>query len=92
MVACRDSGAEDIVVPGENGALVNQNDPAATARALAILLQDRDRARKMAECGLRRAREMTWERSARELVAVYEQVLSGRRPAEVTVQQVEQGR
>ncbi len=92
VVACRDSGAEDIVVPGENGELVNQNDPAATACALAILLQDRDRARRMAECGLRRAGEMTWERSARELVAVYEQVLSGRRPAEVTVQQVEQER
>ena len=92
VVTCRDSGAEDIVVPGENGELVNQNDPASTARALAILLQDRARAREMAECGLRRAREMTWERSARELVAVYEQVLSGRRPAEVTVQQVEQER
>ena len=92
VVACRDSGAEDIVVPRENGELVNQNDPAATARALTMLLQDRDRTRKMAECGLRRAREMTWERSARELVAVYEQVLSGRRPAKVTVQQVEQER
>ncbi len=56
------------------------------------VLQDRDRARKMAECGLRRAREMTWERSARELVAVYEQVLSGRRPAEATLQQVEEER
>ncbi len=78
VIACYESGAEDIVLDGENGFLVPQQDPASTANALTTLLGDPSRARRMGERGVRRAEEMSWEKSVRRLATVYEDVLARR--------------
>jgi phosphatidylinositol alpha-1,6-mannosyltransferase len=55
-VAARGSAAEEVVVDGETGLLVAQDDPGALAAALRLLLGSPDRARRMGEAGYRRWR------------------------------------
>ncbi len=61
-------------VAGEAALLVNPEDSEEIAGALARLLTDDSLRRDLRARGLARAREFTWERTARETVAVYRQV------------------
>jgi len=58
-------GAAELVAGGE---------PAALAAAVAGLAGDPTRRAELARLALARARELTWERSARELLAAYERL------------------
>ena len=78
VVGCRDCGNEDIVTPGDNGLLVPQNDPEATAEALSRILETPDLRRRMGERGRARAGVMSWEASAVSMVHIYEEVLDAR--------------
>ncbi len=71
VVAGAAAGAVDAVLDGETGLLVAPNDPAAVAGAIADLLLDRDRARRLGEAGARRAAQLSWPR----MVARVEDVL-----------------
>jgi glycosyltransferase involved in cell wall biosynthesis len=54
------------------------------AEAVRTLLEDPARCRAMGEAGARRARErFSWRRTAEETVALYEEVLDGRRNGRV---------
>jgi glycosyltransferase involved in cell wall biosynthesis len=55
--------------------LVNPTDDEALAAAMAEVMADTDLRASMAEQGLRRAAEFTWEKTARETVTIYQQVL-----------------
>ena len=50
-------------------------DDRATARALASLLFDGDLAKAMRARAVRRASQFSWERSTRDMLAVYQQVV-----------------
>jgi glycosyltransferase involved in cell wall biosynthesis len=50
------------------------SEPAALAAAVAGLAGDPTRRAELARLALVRARELTWERSARELLAAYERL------------------
>lgn len=70
-VGCRDGGAELIIRDGETGLLVPPRDAEAVAGALADLMRDPGRARRMGEAAKVRIRELTWDRTA----AIYGQAL-----------------
>jgi UDP-glucose:(heptosyl)LPS alpha-1,3-glucosyltransferase len=69
-------GARDVVVPGENGFVIEEPQrPAEVAAILSILLNARERER-MGEAARRTAREHTWERAARRVEEHYRRLLS----------------
>ncbi len=65
-------------VVGEAGLQVSPQDPEALAGAIAALLDEAPLAARLAADGLRRARRFSWDRSAREMEAVFFEIL-GRR-------------
>jgi len=62
-------------VVGDAGLLVDPRDPEVMAEAIHRVLQDRDLAEELRRRGLERAQQFTWERAARETLAVYEMML-----------------
>lgn len=64
-------------VVGEAGILVDPYDVEALAAAMVRVLRDRGLAAVMREAGLARARQFTWDRAARAVVQVYDNVLGG---------------
>ncbi|MHB1403792.1 MAG: glycosyltransferase family 4 protein [Thermoleophilia bacterium] len=64
-------------VVGEAGVKVNPLDIDGIAAAMAALLLEPDASRWYAEKGLQRARQFTWEKTARQTADVYEHVLRG---------------
>lgn len=62
-------------VVGEAGVLVNPLDPVQIADAMCRILLDKHYARELAQAGLARAREFSWERCAEETLTVYRRVL-----------------
>jgi len=69
VVASRAGALPEVV--GEAGVLVDPHDPASIRDGLASLLDDPARRRRLAEAGLARAATFSWERTARETLAVY---------------------
>src|SRR5262249_15506183 len=55
--------------------LVAQDDIGALASAIQALVDSPDRRRSMSACGLARSREFSWDRCARETLAVYRDAL-----------------
>ena len=58
VVASRVGGLAEAVADGETGLLVDKEDPAALARAVAHLLEDPGKAERMGQAARRRAREL----------------------------------
>ena len=78
VVAPRHGGIVELVEETGGGLLVEPNDPAALAEALAALLLDPEKARAMAERGRRAvAEKFDARRTARDVVAVFEQTIAG---------------
>lgn len=76
IIGCQDSGAEDIIRSGENGLLIPQDDPGRTAWAITTILADPAVSGEMGRRGLARARDMSWEASARKILDVYQRVVA----------------
>lgn len=72
-----DSGAEDAIVHEETGLLVEQNVDGVGA-ALVGLLDDPERRARLAAGGLAHAERSSWEDNARDVLALYDQVLGER--------------
>jgi D-inositol-3-phosphate glycosyltransferase len=80
VVGSNVGGIKHSVADGLTGLLVPPHDPQALAARLQWLHDHPDAARAMGEAGLRRVRDrFTWERVARELATIYEEVESGAR-------------
>ncbi len=78
-VVATTGGALPEVMGHEAGVLVEPNNPAALATAIATLLDDPDRRAAMGRAGRARVMErFTWEVTARGTAACYEAVLAGR--------------
>jgi glycosyltransferase involved in cell wall biosynthesis len=71
VVATRAGGIPELVVDGENGLLVEREDPEGLAEALERLLRDQALARRLVEGGLETAGSFTWEKMAGEVDEVY---------------------
>jgi glycosyltransferase involved in cell wall biosynthesis len=74
-VVVSDRGALPEVV-GEAGILVDPNDVVGIAEVVAGTLGDRKLLSRMSRLGRQRAREFSWRRTARETLAVYQEVLA----------------
>jgi glycosyltransferase involved in cell wall biosynthesis len=72
-VVCSNTSSLPEVV-GDAGILVSPYDVDALSDALASLLDDPVRRRELADRGLKRARQFTWERSARQLIDIWRRV------------------
>jgi glycosyltransferase involved in cell wall biosynthesis len=65
-----------IEILGEEAAiLVPPTDTQALARSLKRLLDDQETRQRLSLAGPRRAAKFTWERTARETIDVYQQIL-----------------
>jgi glycosyltransferase involved in cell wall biosynthesis len=72
VVATRSGGVADIVEHGVSGLLVERNDPAGLAEAIASLLDAPALRASMGSAGRARAEQLFgWEQAARRLAAVY---------------------
>ncbi len=65
-------------VIGDAAILVDPTDVAQIAGAMRLVLTQPALAAALRERGLARAAQFTWERTARETIAVYERVVAGR--------------
>lgn len=74
VIAANTSSLPEVV--GDAGLLVSPDDPEELAAAIRRVLTEPDLAAVLRERGLARARQYTWERTARETLAVYEEVLA----------------
>jgi len=79
VVGTPTGGMADVIVPGVNGLLVPPRDPAALAQALLALLDDPARRRALGQAARQTARSRTWDRAARETLAVYDACLGRQR-------------
>jgi glycosyltransferase involved in cell wall biosynthesis len=81
VVASAVGGTPELVVDGETGILVPPRDAVALADALAALLADPERARRLGEAGRRRVEErFTTERMTRRVLEVYAEIARTMRP------------
>jgi glycosyltransferase involved in cell wall biosynthesis len=64
-------------VAGAAAELCDPTDPSSIGSALAKILRDPELAEDLRHVGFKRAREFTWERTARETVSCYREALSG---------------
>lgn len=79
VVATSVGGLPDLIEEGVNGLLVPPQDPPALAAALAELLLDPERAKRMGEAGrVRRREEFSIEATARRVGELYEELLAAR--------------
>ena len=72
-VVCSSTSSMPEVV-GDAGVLVSPYDVDGWSTAMAGLLEDGDRRRELARLGRERARQFTWERSARQLLDIFARV------------------
>jgi len=76
VVATTAGALREIVEDAVAGVLVAPGDVDALARAIRALIEDPGRCRSMGDAGARRIRErFSWERTAEETLALYEEVL-----------------
>jgi O-antigen biosynthesis alpha-1,3-rhamnosyltransferase len=69
VIASASSSVPEVV--GDAGLLIEPNDPAAIRGAMRAVLEDEGAAARLAEAGLRRAAEFSWERCAAAHAALY---------------------
>lgn len=79
VIGTTDCGAEDAIRQGETGFLVAQGDVAGLAAALVRLLSDSDLRAQFGAVGKTFAAQHTWEAAARQVLALYQQVLTAPR-------------
>jgi glycosyltransferase involved in cell wall biosynthesis len=63
-------------VAGDAGLLINPNEPAEIAQAMARVLLEPGLRTRMRASGFAQAARFTWEKAARETLAVYHEVLA----------------
>lgn len=73
VVASNRAAIPEIV--GDTGILVDPDDPKAVAEAIYEVLSNESKKKKLITRGLERAKEFTWEKTARKTVSVYKKAL-----------------
>jgi glycosyltransferase involved in cell wall biosynthesis len=75
-VVVGDSGSLPEII-GPAGFAIDPNDPRGMAGAIIALVMDEAQAAELRRAGPQQAVQFTWERTARETLAVYRRVASG---------------
>ena len=76
VVAASEGGATSAVIDGVTGLLCDPRDHVAVADRIVRLLTDPELARRLGEAGHARQRELGWERMAREVDAIVQQLIA----------------
>jgi glycosyltransferase involved in cell wall biosynthesis len=79
VVASRAGALPEVV--GEAGCFFNPHSPDELKDQLAQLLKDPQLREGLGRQGLQRAKEFSWERSARDALAIFEETVKGIEPA-----------
>ncbi|MFN0205432.1 MAG: glycosyltransferase family 4 protein [Planctomycetota bacterium] len=74
-IGTKASGAEDAVVEGVTGYLVDINEDAVAA-ALSRILSDRPLRERLRNSCIAYAKEQTWEKNARRVLSIYDEILN----------------
>ncbi|WP_235997163.1 glycosyltransferase [Aestuariimicrobium ganziense] len=77
VIASAAGGLREAVAHGETGQLMDSRRPEDWGRAITLLLEDETRLEHMGVVACIHARRFTWQRSARQLVDVYREVMEG---------------
>ncbi|MDW8073627.1 MAG: glycosyltransferase family 4 protein [Nitrososphaerota archaeon] len=75
VVASKHGGVVDVVKHMENGLLVPENDPEATAEAIMTVLTDKDLAKRLGSKGREVAMKFKWENTVDALIRKWEENL-----------------
>lgn len=71
VIGSRGCGAEDAIIDGETGFLVEQNNPQAIAEAILKILANDSLSKRLGEAGRKRAQKMSWDNIAQKYLAIY---------------------
>jgi len=74
VIATRQGGVPRFIRDGENGILIDYGRPDQIVKAVKMILEDRDLARKMGENGRKLAEKHTWDSIANKILTIYEDV------------------
>jgi phosphatidylinositol alpha-1,6-mannosyltransferase len=77
-IGTRGCGAEEAILDGETGLLVDQRDPVSAAAALVRLLQDDDLRTRLGAAARQRAHDLSWAALVERLAALYDDLLRER--------------
>jgi D-inositol-3-phosphate glycosyltransferase len=78
VVAAAVGGLRYVVAEGSTGFLVEGHDPADHAERVLRLLADPGAAGRMGRCGVEQSLRFSWDATAREILAVYRELIDGR--------------
>jgi D-inositol-3-phosphate glycosyltransferase len=79
VVAAATGGLRHVIAEGRTGFLVSGHEPVDYAERALTLLRDRGEARRMGERGVVHALRFSWEATARDILAVYRELLDTER-------------
>ena len=77
VVTTRTNGVSEILKDGEDAFIIEPNDPAGLAERLRELAEDSELRERLGSAGRRAIEPYTWQRTAKETLAVYQAVLGG---------------
>jgi glycosyltransferase involved in cell wall biosynthesis len=89
VVAVNGPGTRDIVEPGKQGFLV-ENDPDALAKGINKLLSDRQRIKRMSNSALKKARTFDVNQLGKQLLGVYEKAIQDKKENQYVTLNVEE--
>jgi glycosyltransferase involved in cell wall biosynthesis len=89
VVAVNGPGTRDIVEPGKQGFLV-ENDPDALAKGINKLLSDRQRIKRMSNSALKKARTFDVNQLGKQLLGVYEKAIQDKKENQYVTLHVEE--
>lgn len=74
-IGTENEGISDLIVNGVNGFLVPPDNPEAIARVIEWCMKNREEALSIAERGKRVSLELTWEKNAKEYIALFRELI-----------------
>ncbi len=77
LVATSVGAIPEYTIPGTTALVSPPRDPEALARNLVRLLADEDELKRIAIAGYEHIQQFTWERSARQMESLFEEILQG---------------
>ena len=89
VVAVNGPGTRDIVEPGKQGFLV-ENDPDALAKGINKLLSDRQRIKRMSNSALKKAKTFDVNQLGKQLLGVYEKAIQDKKENQYVTLHVEE--
>ena len=76
VIGTEGEGIEDIIKDGENGLLIKPRDVASIVEKLELLIRSPKLRNELGIKGFNSIKNLTWENNAREMIKIYERLIS----------------